>query len=458
MKKIYTFLTVFHFTVMFFLAPQARLIAQTATAPSAGDGTAGNPYQIATLENLYWISVNNATVYLKYFIQTADIDASTTSSWFSGAGWIPIGITGGTNFYGSYNGQGHVISNLYINRPATANVGLFNFTGHSTGTPSSITNLGLTSVNISGGTGTGAIVGYAQLTSISNCYSTGSITCSSNRSGGISGALDNCTVTGCFSTCSVTGTANVGGFTGDVLVGGTITKCYASGAVSSTSGNAYAGGFCGLYNGTSISDCYSTGNVTAATVWLLGGFVGYIQGGTLSNCYSTGTVPASGINFWGGFSGYGTSSTNCFWDTETSGIATSSSGTGKTTAQMKTQSTFDPLWNFTTTWGMNSGINNGYPYLKSFYTLWTGSSSTDWNTAGNWSSGSVPTSLVANIYIPNVSPAPVVNQDPGSPAVCSNITIASGASLTIAPGKALTVYGTLTNNAGTGGLVIQSTS
>jgi hypothetical protein len=30
--------------------------AQTSTAPATGDGTSSNPYQIATLNNLYWLS------------------------------------------------------------------------------------------------------------------------------------------------------------------------------------------------------------------------------------------------------------------------------------------------------------------------------------------------------------------------------------------------------------------
>ncbi len=87
---------------------------------------------------------------------------------------------------------------------------------------------------------------------------------------------------------------------------------------------------------------------------------------------------------------------------------------------------------------------------------WTGTTSTNWNTSTNWSTNSVPTASV-NATIPS-APAnqPIVNEAPGAPAVCNDLTIASGAALTIAPGKALTVNGTLTNNAGTGSLVIQS--
>jgi len=97
----------------------------------------------------------------------------------------------------------------------------------------------------------------------------------------------------------------------------------------------------------------------------------------------------------------------------------------------------------------------GFTFLTS--ASWTGNTSTDWNTAGNWSPSIVPTAST-NVNIPVTSNNPMVNQAVGSPAVCYNLTINSGVALTIAPGKALTVNGTLTNNAGNTGLVIQSTA
>ena len=45
-----------YFYLIFF---PIALIAQTATAPSSGDGSSGDPYQIATLNNLYWITQNS---------------------------------------------------------------------------------------------------------------------------------------------------------------------------------------------------------------------------------------------------------------------------------------------------------------------------------------------------------------------------------------------------------------
>jgi hypothetical protein len=65
-------------------------IAQTATPPS-GTGKSGDPFQIATLDNLYWITQDSklwsAGV---FFIQTADINAKNTNGWEKGEGFSPI--------------------------------------------------------------------------------------------------------------------------------------------------------------------------------------------------------------------------------------------------------------------------------------------------------------------------------------------------------------------------------
>jgi len=95
----------------------------------------------------------------------------------------------------------------------------------------------------------------------------------------------------------------------------------------------------------------------------------------------------------------------------------------------------------------------GFTYIANI--TWTGTTSTAWNTGSNWSTGSVPTAS-DNVTIPDVANDPVVNLAPASPAVCNNLTIESGAVLTIPAGKALTVNGAFTNNAGITGLMINS--
>jgi len=158
-----------------------------------------------------------------------------------------------------------------------------------------------------------------------------------------------------------------------------ISQCYATGNV--TSACEEIGGLIGSISGagdvTTVQDCYARGNVNGSGYddGSAGGLIGYIFAGnlstqTISNCYSTGQV-SPGINqvTGGGLIGYKYASgsgvitiTNCFWDTQTSGQALSDGGTGKTTAQMKTKTTFSG-WDFSSIWSITTYCNDGYPCL-----------------------------------------------------------------------------------------------
>jgi hypothetical protein len=73
--------------------------------------------------------------------------------------------------------------------------------------------------------------------------------------------------------------------------------------------------------------------------------------------------------------------------------------------------------------------------------FWTGTVSNSWNDAGNWAGGSVP-QVTTNVVIPAGTPySAVVDSDPGAPALCHNMLIERGATLTVAENKALTVSG-----------------
>jgi len=65
-----------------------------------------------------------------------------------------------------------------------------------------------------------------------------------------------------------------------------------------------------------------------------------------------------------------------------------------------------------------------------------------WNNANNWTGNELPTSA-NSVIIPSLANNPIINQEPASPAVCKNLTIQDGASVTINAGKALTIQGTL---------------
>lgn len=84
-------------------------------------------------------------------------------------------------------------------------------------------------------------------------------------------------------------------------------------------------------------------------------------------------------------------------------------------------------------------------YIISKTTQQTGS----WNEASTWSPAGVPTNTENVLVLNNI----MVNNSPT--AVCNSLTINSG-SVTINTGQALTVYSSLTNNAGNAGLVINS--
>jgi hypothetical protein len=60
--------------------------------PPPGTGLPNDPYQVATLDNLLWLStVETVWVSNRYIEQTADIEASDTQNWNNGEGFIPIG-------------------------------------------------------------------------------------------------------------------------------------------------------------------------------------------------------------------------------------------------------------------------------------------------------------------------------------------------------------------------------
>jgi hypothetical protein len=154
----------------------------------------------------------------------------------------------------------------------------------------------------------------------------------------------------------VIGNGRVGGLVGFNL--GTITDCYSTDSIT---GYGVVGGLVGHNErpGT-ITNCYSTGNVMGTQA--IGGLVGFNHG-MITNCYSTGSV--SGTTLVGGMIGsdYVGKVETSFWDIETSGEPNSAGGTPKTTSEMKTRSTFtDAGWDFVEIWGI--GENQTYPYLR----------------------------------------------------------------------------------------------
>ena len=250
--------------------------------------------EIADINELQAINSDKAGDY----VLANDIDASATVNWNNGAGFDPIGGTSAPYFSGTLDGNGYIVTDLFINRPATTLVGMIS---RNTGT---IKNIGVVDCNITGGNLTGAICGSNEGGElVGQCYSTGSVT-GGEQVGGVSGRNWNGEIGNCWSGCAVHGSRYIGGLVG------------------------------------------SNGN-------------GHIE---YSYCYGavTGAQDVSGLS---AFSNSNSVVVSSYWDTETSGRATSQGGTGKTTAEMQTVSTYTN-WDFTDTWYMP---NDDYPVLQTFY-------------------------------------------------------------------------------------------
>ena len=205
------------------------------------------------------------------YVLGANIDASATSSWNGGAGFLPIGGPDFTGFTGTFDGLGHSINGLTINRPTTRFVGLF---GRLSGT---VRNIGLDGARISGGNDTGGLAGNSER-GISNSYVNGSVSGDTGVGGliGTSGSFS--TMSNSYSTGSVTGNSYVGGLVG--LNNGVIRYSH---AIGNGTGNSYVGGLAGINYGT-ISNSYAIGSVTGNTN--AGGLAG-LNNGLIENSYAT---------------------------------------------------------------------------------------------------------------------------------------------------------------------------
>lgn len=306
------------------------VLAQSNDPPS-GSGTSGDPHLISNLNELYTVT-QNPNFWDKYYKQTANINASSTSGWNSGAGFIPIGNTS-TRFTGEYDGDGYTISGLTIDRSSTDYIGMFGYTNGA-----DIINVTLIDADISGDDKVGALVGYAVNTDISNSSSSGTVTGSGAEVGGLVGNNSNGTHSENFSSASVTGNDATGGLIG-FNWGGRISKSYATGTIS----GGTSGGLVGLnlyYNSTltaSITDSYATGNVTGST----------LEGGLIGENKADGGGNSAPI-------------TTSYFNT-TNGGPDNGVGTELTTTEMRDPSSFTGF-DFTNDWEQVEGIH--FPFLK----------------------------------------------------------------------------------------------
>jgi hypothetical protein len=203
-----------------------------------GNGTAADPYQIWTPQQMNAIGANSNT-WDKHFKLMADLDMSL----YTGTQYTIIGQWP-TVFVGTFDGNGHIIFNLSIARPSEAEVGLFGRIGSG----GQVMNLGLENITISGAINVGGLVGRN------------------------SGAIN-----ACYAAGFVSGQTMVGGLTGYNY--GNLNSCYATGSVSATQN--YVGGLIGRNVGATRA-CYSTSSVSNTNT--TGGLMG-LNTGSIFACF-----------------------------------------------------------------------------------------------------------------------------------------------------------------------------
>jgi len=264
-----------------------------------------SPHPICSLSDL-----NRVREHLDWsYVLMNDINAYETRTWNNGLGWDPIGEywTTSPSFKGSLDGNNFVISGLYINRPSEEYVGLFG------NCECDLKNVKLVESEVVGNLHVGCLTGSKGVREINNS------------------SVD----------CVVVGNRNVGGLAGHN--NGVIRSSYSKGFVTGLSDSV--GGLIGVNYYGVVYDSYSLADVNGSSY--VGGLVGvnHDYGGRafIYNSYSVGAVKSFGsVSSHGGLigSGGGGYVIGSYWDINTSNWLTSSGGTGKTTSEMFSPSTF----------------------------------------------------------------------------------------------------------------------
>ena len=252
------------------------------------------------------------------------------TDWTTGKGFYPLGGTGSglTSFRGNFDGNGYIISNLYMQHPNRSRIGLFS---QLDGT---IRGVGLVNADVTGDVQVGGLVGYLKRGIVGDSYVTGSVTGVPDHFGD--------------------GGTTVGGLVASVSDSGAISNSYANGTIA---GRNYVGGLVGSNRGE-ITASYAAGEVSSQIYRLhfpygvAGGLVGYTANtGAIAASYSTAFVLGESGNV-GGLVGIneGTLADN-YWDIQASGQASgvgaegdTSGVAGKTTAELQSPTGYTGIY------------------------------------------------------------------------------------------------------------------
>ena len=256
---------------------------ETKTVTLDGDGTSTNPYKIGNYAQLLeFAALVNGEQTSICAVLTEDINTGNNFI-IDGYGeltnipekhWTPIGNSTSTRYTGTFNGQGHTISGLYVNENSIQSVGLFGYLDEG----GIIRNVSVKGSYFNNGNQfdyIGGVCGKNNKGTIENCYNEGT---------------------------TVSGPGNyIGGVCGSNTEG-TIENCYNTGNVSGQ--GLFIGGVCGLNTDGIIENCYNAGKVIKPGDFIsdIGGVCGRNDEGTIENCYNTGNVSGQG-NYTGGVCG-----------------------------------------------------------------------------------------------------------------------------------------------------------
>ncbi len=255
-----------------------------------GEGTEAEPYTITTLDQLQAMCSRPRA----HYVLANSIEAKQTREWNDGRGFIPIGP-----FFGSFNGFGYTISNLFINLPEESKVGMFS----SLEEESSLQQIILADSQTTGKSLVGSLAGHNNKGLIENSTVRGGVLNGSLLAGSIGGMVgqNDGMISNSHSHVEVQArnqfaSYSLGGFVG--FNTGTIRNSDSSGRVGGNA--AQVGGFAGKNEGH-ILNCYATGQVVGSSR-AIGGLVGENRtSGTITHSHATGTV--AGNRATGGLTG-----------------------------------------------------------------------------------------------------------------------------------------------------------
>lgn len=280
--------------------------------------------------------------------------------------WSPMGVSNSTVYAGTFDGAGHTIQGLY--RSANKSLaGLFGLTNGAT-----IKNVKVTGY-LGSAKSAGGIAAHTEQTTITGCVNAATVNAYTGGQESIGGIVGTTELSSQIIDCINIGVIKcqagdadpvfAGGIAGYLSSDSTISSCSNGGKViGACNGNgsycrSQIGGIVGIATLGTITDCYNAGSVTDITPedpnsepWV-GGIVGSAPGHsskylsvTISNCYSTGSVTANNTTAKvGGITGNAENIaiTNCYYLTGTAGQVCGKSDTASTVTNTTDKSAFD---------------------------------------------------------------------------------------------------------------------